>query len=363
MCAARLPPDDEGDRGQGLERGFDPARAVGAMINRREFAGLAAAGAAVSRPGVAKANAEGMTTIHSLRSQFVPGDVRVALYRPPGYDGQRPATYPLLLLLHGGNGSEQDLLLFTKLIDAEILSGRLPPLVIAMPAARRSLYMDYRDGSERWESLILGDLLPFLRREAHVGRTREQTFIGGWSMGGLGSLRIAFKHPDIFCAVAALEPAIEPVLAWQDVGPRVKFWRPDAVLHSMFGTPIDPDYWASNNPATIASRDADRLVDLRIYLEVGDQDMLYLYEGAEFLHRILFDARLAHEYRLVHGADHVGPSLRPRLMDALGFIGRQILPPPWIDQGVRDLRSFMDRQKQAVGLEIEPVDPRRLKAR
>jgi S-formylglutathione hydrolase len=139
--------------------------------------------------------------------------------------------------------------------------------------------------------------------------------------------------------------------------------QPERALYSMFGNPIDPDYWAQNNPATIASLTPDRLLDLRIYLEVGDQDALYLYEGAEYLHRILFDAGLAHEYRLVHGADHVGPSLLSRMADALGFLERQLSPPAWTDRSVLNFRSAMDEGKRAAGIEPEQADPRRLKRR
>jgi S-formylglutathione hydrolase len=268
-----------------------------------------------------------------------------------------------MLMLHGGNGSEQDLLRFTTLIDEEINEGRIPPLVIAMPSARRSLYMDYRDGSQRWETFIVSELLPHLRKSLNVATKHEQTYIGGWSMGGHGSLRLAFKHPDTFAAVAALEPAIEPALFWHEVGENVRFWRSEKVLEEMFGSPIDTKYWEDNNPATIAMRDPERLLDLAIYIEVGDQDMLYLHKGTEFLHRILFDAGLAHEYRLVHGAEHVGPSLAPRLLDALGFIGRQIAPPDWINDTVHKVREIMDNQKRAIGMKIEDVDPRRLRGR
>jgi S-formylglutathione hydrolase len=105
----------------------------------------------------------------------------------------------------------------------------------------------------------------------------------------------------------------------------------------------------------------NRLLGLGIYLDVGDQDMLYLHEGTEFLHRILFDAGLGHEYRLVHGAEHVGPSLEPRLADAIGFIGRQIQPPDWIDQTVLKTRAIMDEQKRGIGMPVEVVDPRRIR--
>jgi S-formylglutathione hydrolase len=296
-----------------------------------------------------------------VASSHVPGELGVAIYEPPGYDAARAEAYPLLLLLHGGNGSEKDLLFFKSVFDGEISSGRLPPLVVATPSGRRSLYMDFRDGSERWESFVLSDVLPFVRRSAHIEAARDRNFIGGVSMGGLGCLRIAFKRPELFAAVLALEPAIEAALEWKGVGAHMRFWRPEHVLYPIFGQPVEPEYWAQNNPATIAKRAPDRLLDLRIYLEVGDQDSLYLYDGVEFLHRILFDAGLAHEYRLVHGADHVGASLLPRMADALGFLGRQLAPPGWIDQSVLNFRGAMDQGKRAAGLEIEQTDPRRLK--
>lgn len=326
------------------------------VASRREAMGAMAL--AMSGPAAAGLATGGASTTRRemFHSANVPGDVAVTIYMPP----VRPASsLPLVLLLHGGNGSDRDLLHFLPSIDKAILDGRLPPMAIATPSAGRSLYMDFRDGSQRWESLIVFDLLPHLRRTLPVSGERQQTFIGGWSMGGLGSLRIAFKHPHIFAGVAALEPAIEPDLSWKDVGLYVKFWRPETVLQPMFGAPIDLDYWAANNPATIAKKEPGRLLNLAIYLDVGDQDMLYLDEGTEFLHRILFDAGIGHEYRLVRGGDHVGPSLLPRMLDALAFVGRQIQPPGWIDDAVLKARAAFDAMKRAAGLPVDHLDPRR----
>ena len=293
-----------------------------------------------------------------LASPKVPGEVAVSIYLPQGYGDTAQSRYPLLLLLHGGDGSEQDLLRFAQLLDGAVTAGRIPPLVVAMPGARRSLYMDFRDGSQRWESFIVGDLLPHLRKTLHISSEPRHTCVSGYSMGGLGSLRLGFKYPDIFGAVAALEPAIAPALRWSEVGQRTLFWRPEEFMETIFGSPIDAEYWAANNPATIATRDPSRLLGLSLYLEVGDQDMLYLHEGTEFLHRILFDAGISHEYRLVRGAEHVGSSLEARMEDALGFIGRHLAPPNWIDQRVKEVRAIMDAKKRSLGLPLDGVDPR-----
>ena len=63
-----------------------------------------------------------------------------------------------------------------------------------------------------------------------------------------------------------------------------------------------------------------------IYLEVGDDDALLFQDGTEFLHRVLWDLGVPHEYRLTAGADHVGPSLVPRIREAFRWLGERIAP-------------------------------------
>tara|TARA_B110001454_G_scaffold219031_1_gene249415 strand:+ start:2491 stop:3498 length:1008 start_codon:yes stop_codon:yes gene_type:complete len=331
------------------------------MLRRRDL-GLSLAGGSLALLATqAVAGPHGVMRDFALTSRYVPGQVDVSVYTPPQYATAK-GLLPLVVLLHGGNGSSRDLSLYTAAIEHEMISGRLMPMVIAMPSARRSLYMDFKDGSQRWEQFILDDLIPNLRRKLNIADKAEGTCLAGISMGGLGALRIAFKHPHLFKAVAALEPAIEPALSWTDVGPSVLFWRPESVLYPMFGNPIDLRFWQENNPATIAKSSPGKLLGLSIYFEVGDQDMLHLYDGAEFLHRILYDARIAHEFRLVHGAEHVGPSLLPRMIDALGFLQRQLQPPAWINDDVRAAQQAMDAQKRAIGLSPETPDLTRMKS-
>jgi S-formylglutathione hydrolase len=151
----------------------------------------------------------------------------------------------------------------------------------------------------------------------------------GPSMGGMGSLRMGFKYPERFLAIAAQEPGIEPILHWKDMLPRHRFWREDNLMEAAYGKPVDPAYWEANHPTSIAKANPKRLIDsgLQIYLDVGDHDMFLLNEGTEFLHRILTDNGVEHEYHLVHGADHVGRTLRPRSVEALEFLARCLNPP------------------------------------
>ena len=60
----------------------------------------------------------------------------------------------------------------------------------------------------------------------------------------------------------------------------------------------------------------------KLYLECGDHDYYNAQDGAEFLHRILWENRIGHEYRLLQDCDHVGASLKWRLDEAHRWIGR-----------------------------------------
>jgi S-formylglutathione hydrolase len=307
---------------------------------------------------------EGKLTHVMVTTKNVPGPVDVAVYTPPGYDPMRASPYPLLVQLHGGGGSSQNMTAMANTLETGIKQGLIPPVVSIMPSAGRSFYMDYRDGSQKWETFIVADLIPWVRSNYDVTKGRQGTLITGISMGGMGSLRIAFKHPEMFQAVASQEPGIEPALAFKDIKLRDRFYRDDALFEQKFGKPIDTAYWEANNPATIADRNPERLLGLGIYLEVGDQDMFYLNQGTEFLHRILFDRGVGHEYRLVKGADHVGPSIPPRFLNALEFLGRVLNPPrEWTSApAVTTARARNDQLKRGVGYPVKPIDPDRIHA-
>jgi len=264
-----------------------------------------------------------------MEATLVPGPVAYALIAPTGFRDMK--DLPLVLNLHGGGGSRDGLLAQAPVWQRLWQNGSIPPAVVVMPTVTaRGFYMNFKDGSERWEDFLLGPFLDHLRGQYPVSKDPKRTFLTGASMGGMGSLRMAFRQPDRFGAVAALEPGIEPILRFEDMQPKHRFWRSDALLEQAYGSPVVSQYWADNNPASLAVQNADgiRAAGLQIYLEAGDEDQFWLYEGAEFLHRTLWDLKIRHEYHLVRGADHVGPSLAERTEEAIRFLFRSYKPWP-----------------------------------
>lgn len=259
-----------------------------------------------------------------LSSHLLPEIVDVGVLMPSGYS-EISEPYPLILLLHGGGGDSSQLNSFYRpLIEDSWKRGALSPAIIVTPTAGRSFYMDYKDGSQMWETFILEELLPELRNRYNLKTDAAGTFIMGISMGGMGALRMAFKHPSLFAAVAVMEPAIEPAFSYDEIDAIDRSYRPEELYQEFFGSPVDRNYWQINHPLYIARENIGKLGEsgLQIYIEVGNEDRLNLFRGAEALHRLLYDAGLKHEYRVVHRADHFGDSIPSRFLNTIDFLGR-----------------------------------------
>lgn len=320
---------------------------------------LAAAGRAAARNGAGARNGGGAADAPRLLDRhfataLVPGDCEYRVALPAAYDGDRDPAYPLLLLLHGGGGSRDFLTGVLPALEGAWDGGRLEPCVAVCASAARSFYMDYRDGSEAWETLLTTELLDAVREEFNVASEPAKVAVSGVSMGGMGSLRLAFKHPALFGTVAALEPAIEASLDYASLTPADTFYRAGmyAEKYGAVGAAgvVDADYWAANHPPAIAARAPESLRRLAIYIEAGSEDGFELHRGTELLHRVLWDRGVKHEYRHILGADHVGRSLEERIPYAIDFIGRQWNPPPE-DEAVVEFRRAIAPLRRHAGLD------------
>lgn len=319
----------------------------------RAFLGVVCA---LALAGAAQA-ASRLETIE-LSSRLVPSPVKVAVLLPDGY--QPSAKLPLLLMLHGGGGDEGFLTQMRPIVEAAWAADEFPPAVVVTPNVQRSLYMDFHDSSQKWETFLVTEMIPELRRRYGLSAERSRTVVTGISMGGLGSLRLGFDHPEVFGGLAALEAGIEPALAFDDVKIRNRFQRNDAFFKSIFGDPVDRDLWRRSNPANMVITNRDKILaeKLAIYIEVGDLDMFNLHEGVEFLHRVMWDHGVPHEYRLVRGADHLGKTVPPRMRDALRFLDREVLRPSPPDTSFEPQKATINRLRRAMGVaDDEPRPP------
>jgi S-formylglutathione hydrolase len=218
-------------------------------------------------------------------------------------------------------------------------------MVVVTPTAGLDYYLEDPAGPIRWDSFLAADFVPYLRSNYNVS---DATVIAGISGGGYGALKLAFAHPRLFAGVAAMQPMLEPGLCESDVGPRNRLHHSAGGPPQLIGPARNPSLWESNNPANLARANAPQIRDsgLAIYLDAGDQDFLNAHDGAEFLHRVLWDLDLAHDYHLVRNADHGGPTMRPRLRAMFAWFGSLWNPMPldaaaeqsaaiWLESGMQ----------------------------
>lgn len=240
--------------------------------------------------------------LSELPSRHLPGPVPYAVIAPSA----REEPLPLCIVLMGGGGTRQSLVDCRPLFDQWWAEGALAPMALATPSPGMGYYIEDPNG-ERWESFLLDDFMPHFQASSIA--------IMGISMGGYGALKTAFANPERFAAVAAMNPMLEPGLQNADIGPRNRIHHASGGPSNLIGPARDPDLFAANNPANRAIANAGRIRDsaLPIYIEAGDNDFVNAHDGAEFLHRVLWDLDLSHEYRLLRGADHGGPTFRPRM--------------------------------------------------
>lgn len=239
-------------------------------------------------------------------STAVGSDVPTSTLLPPGFDGASGAALPLVVWLHGGGGDREQLPQYRPWLDDLIGAGVIPPTVfVSFSTSPFSGFLG------AWEEFI-ADELPRAMAERYGTRTdRDGLAVAGISMGGYGALKSAFRSPGRFAAVGAMEPSVEPTLTRLPNHKRNTWTRGPA-------PPLD----VADNPARLAHDNAAaiRASGLAIYLEVGDEDYLNLHDGTEFVHRVLWDHDVRHEYHLVRWADHVGASMRARFAEMMAFI-------------------------------------------
>ena len=226
------------------------------------------------------------------------------------------APQALFVHLDGGAGDREALLGRSDLM-ASMLAAELLP---------SSIHVSFSGGSSAfhtgaWEPWIVDELPRWVGDHFGLRATADNTLLTGISGGGHGALKLAFKHPQRFKAVAAMEPVLMPSLHWPPQHTRASWWMLEPSARAVWGEPF-PETYLADHPPNIAVANADRIraSGLDIYLEVGDEDLLNLHDGAEFLHRILWRHDIAHEFHLVRWADHGGHSVGDRFIEAMAFL-------------------------------------------
>ena len=147
------------------------------------------------------------TVVHTtMDSQALQAPYPMTVYIPDR-EPSPGSVYPVVYLLHGSFGSENDWLANGNLkstADHLIASGQIPPVLIVMPGSQSWWLNGYNEPAEH---AFFEDLIPYIEANYPTARTRTGRLVAGLSAGGYGATRFALKYPELFGAAAALSPA------------------------------------------------------------------------------------------------------------------------------------------------------------
>ena len=115
-------------------------------------------------------------------------------------------NYPVLYLLHGLGDSYEHWCSCTSIEQYVENTG----IAVIMPDGSTNWYTDMKKG-ERWRAFI-GEELPAVCHELfpQLSTKREDTYIGGVSMGGYGAYALALTYPERYGAACGFSGAYTP---------------------------------------------------------------------------------------------------------------------------------------------------------
>jgi predicted alpha/beta superfamily hydrolase len=197
-------------------------------------------------------------------SHVAPRDLLV--YLPPGYGDDPERRYPVLYMHDGQNLFDPEAAFggvpwaADEAAQAAIIASRVEPLIIVgiynsggdriheyTPIKTESGKMKGQGGkAELYGRMIIEELKPFVDSEYLTKPEREYTGMGGSSLGGLVTLYLGLKRPEVFSRLAVLSPS-----AW----------------------------WAKNHIIREAALIGERL-PLRIWMDIGKR------EGSGIKHQV-----------------------------------------------------------------------------
>lgn len=257
-----------------------------------------------------------------LKSTTLVKEVEYSIYLPADYETSN-RRYPVLYLLHGYTDDETGWTQFGEahmIADKLVQGGEIAPMIIVMPDAGVSWYINSFDGKTNFEDFFINEFIANIDATYRTRATKQYRAIAGLSMGGYGSLVMATKHPSLFSAAAPLSAGVlqDDAILNADDG----LWK--NVLGDIYGKKDLvgknrlTDHWYKNSILKIIETgNIDELKKVRYYIDCGDED--FLIKGNMALHALMTDKKIPHEFRVRDGV-HNWTYWRTALPEVLKFV-------------------------------------------
>jgi endo-1,4-beta-xylanase len=234
----------------------------------------------------------------TFSSRLAGGEVSYLIYLPPTYEFERNRRFPAVYWLHGRGGNQRGSGWVAQRLDRAIREGKAPAMIlVGVNGLPFSSYVDSADGKSPVQSVIVKELIPHVDQTYRTIGRREGRAIEGFSMGGAGAPKIAFKFPELFGAVSILAGALHDADSIAQRGD---------TFQTIYGG--SRAYFDANSPWMLAEKNAAAVRGrTHVRITVGDKDGL-LERNREY-HLLLERLGIGHGFRIIEGVAHNGAAL------------------------------------------------------
>ncbi len=236
----------------------------------------------------------------NISSKYLHGVSEYSVYLPPSYSVDSQKKFGLMYLLHGYGGNENSWIRRCKIksiLDSLISENAMPELIVIMPDAKNSYYINDYLGKFNYEDYFIKELLPHINQNFRIDSSKKPA-ICGLSMGGFGAIILPVKHPEIFSHSISLSPAVRT--------PKIFSGLPQEKYNSYFGNLFGHDlaseeriteHWKKNSPFfMIDSSNVSNISNTKWYIDCGMYD--FLFPANRAFHNFLLDFNVPHEFHM-----------------------------------------------------------------
>ena len=200
-----------------------------------------------------------------------------------------------LVLLHGFSSNEKEWLHGSRI---ELLAA-LHNVAVLFPYGENSFYVDDTARDALYEQYVCREILDFGRKVFPLSSKREDTTIGGLSMGGYGALRNGLKNSEVFGNIIAFSSALVTDKLAELEAHQDNPLATAAYYNHVFGKPTEIK-GSDRDPKTLAKAVVEKGGQRpNIYMACGAED--FLIESNRSFSAYLNDIGLDHEFHVSPG--------------------------------------------------------------
>lgn len=255
-----------------------------------------------------------------MKSTILNREVNYSIYLPDDYNTSS-IRYPVLFLLHGYSDNHTAWIQFgqmNRILDKCIDEGTAPAMIVVMPDAKTTWYINNANGKDNYEDMFVQELIPYIDATYRTRPIKEARAIAGLSMGGYGSMLYALKYPDLFAACCPLSAGIYVDKEW-DTMPTDRYKTVFNAFDQTSKARLNNHWYTNSTIKLVQDMPESQKFAVRFYLDCGDDDFLFV--GNSSLYFELRKKGIPCEYRVRDGG-HTWEYWRTALPEVFNFIGK-----------------------------------------